>query len=254
MSDKRQPEPQAAAQRLARQERPRRFYKTATVGPGEVGFTVLLDGQPLRTPARKPLNIADPTLAAAVAREWDAQAEVVEPRTMPLTRIVNTAIDRVAGEMEAVRADIVAHAGTDLICYRADGPLSLVEAENALWAPLLDFAREELGARLILAEGIVHVAQDEAALVAIAEAVRPYDALGLSALHVATALTGSAIIALALAHGRLSAEEAWAAAHVDEDWQMEQWGRDETVLTRRAARFAELQAAALVLERGRSLR
>jgi len=246
--------PQTAARRLARQERPKRFYKMATVGPSETGFTVLLDGKPLRTPARKPMIVDDATVAEALAQEWDAQAEVIEPGTMPLTRIVNTAIDRVAGDVEAVRADIVAHAGTDLICYRADGPASLVEAEDALWTPLLDWAREELGARPILAEGIVHVAQDEAALAAIAEAVRSYDALGLAALHVATTLTGSAIIALALARGRLPAEEAWAAALVDEDWQMRHWGRDEVALSRRAARFAELQAAALILERGRSLR
>ncbi len=252
MSDKNPSDPRTAAQRLARQERPKRFYEAATVGPGETGFAVLLDGKPLRTPARKPVVVDDAMVAGALAREWDAQTEVIEPGTMPLTRIVNTAIDRVGGEMEAVRADIVAHAGTDLLCYRADGPDSLVEAENALWAPLLDWAREELGARLILAEGIVHVSQDAAALAAIAEAAEPFDALGLAALHVATTLTGSAILALALARGRLSVEEAWAAAHVDEDWQMSHWGRDEVALARRAARFAELQAAALILQRRRA--
>jgi len=251
MSDNKATDLRTAARRLARQERPKRFYRAATVGPGETGFAVLLDGRPLRTPARKPVVVDDALLAKALAEEWEAQTEVIEPGAMPLTRIVNTAIDRVAGEMDAVRADIVAHAGADLICYRADGPASLIEAENALWTPLLDWAREELGARLILAEGIVHVTQDEAALAAIAEAVRPVDALGLSALHVATTLTGSAILALALARGRLSAAEAWAAAHVDEDWQMSRWGRDDVALERRAARFAELQAAALILKRGR---
>ena len=252
MSDNKPSDPRTTVRRLARPERPKRFYKTAAVGPGETGFAVLLDGRPLRTPARKPVAVDDAAVAAALAKEWDAQAEVIEPGTMPLTRIVNTAIDRVAGDMKAVRADIVAHAGTDLICYRADGPGSLVEAENVLWTPLLDWAREELGARLILAEGIVHVSQDEAALAAIAEAVRPYDALSLAALHVATTLTGSAILALALARGRLSVDEAWAVAHVDEDWQMRHWGRDEVALARRAARFAELEAAALVLQRRRT--
>jgi chaperone required for assembly of F1-ATPase len=250
MSENKPSDPRTAARRLAKPERPKRFYKTAAVGPGETGFAVLLDGRPLRTPARRPMIVDDAAVAEALAREWDAQVEVIEPATMPLTRIVNTAIDRVSGEMEAVRADIVAYASSDLICYRADGPDSLVEAENALWTPLLDWAREELGARLILAEGIVHVAQDEEALASIGEAVRPFDALGLAALHVATTLTGSAIVALALARGRLSVDEAWAAAHVDEDWQMIQWGRDEAAFARRAGRFAELQAAALILESG----
>ena len=153
MSDHERSDPRTAVRRLARQERPKRFYKAATVGPGETGFGVLLDGRPLRTPARKPVVVDDAKVAAALAEEWDAQAEVIEPGTMPLTRIVNTAIDWVAGEMEAVRTDIVAHAGTDLICYRADGPDSLVEAENALWTPLLDWARGALGARLILPRG-----------------------------------------------------------------------------------------------------
>ena len=150
------------------------------------------------------------------------------------------------------QADIVAHAGSDLICYRAEGPEGLTAAEEAAWGPLVAWARDDLGARLLLAESIIHVAQDDAAIAAIDEAVKPFDALGLSALHVATTLTGSAIIALALARGRLTVEEAWGAAHVDEDWQMSQWGQDDMALARRAVRLAELKAAALVLERARA--
>lgn len=243
--------PETTAQRVARRALPRRFYASVAVGPGEPGFAVLLDGRAARTPARKPLAVPDQAVAAALAAEWDAQAEFLDPAKMPLTRLVNTALDRVAGEMAAVRADIVTHAGTDLICYRAEGPESLVAAEEAAWTPLLDWARQELGARLILAEGIVHVAQGETALSVIAEAVRPFDALGLAALHTVTTLTGSAVIALALARGRLTAEDAWAAAHVDEDWQMSQWGRDEVAFARRAARFSEFRSAALILERAR---
>lgn len=246
------PGPEATAQKLARPELPRRFYKAATVGPVEEGFAVLLDGRTARTPAKNLLAVADQAVAEGLAAEWEAQTERIDPGKMPLTRLVNTAIDRVSSEMAAVRADVVAHAGTDLLCYRADGPDTLIAAEDAAWTPLLDWARDDLGARLFLAEGIVHVPQDEAALSAIAAAVEPYDALRLSALHTATTLTGSAIVALALARGRLSADEAWQVAHVDEDWQMSQWGQDDIALARRAVRFSELKAAALVLERARA--
>ena len=166
---------------------------------------------------------------------------------MPLTRIVNAAIDRVAEEMPAVRASIVSHAGSDLICYRADGPEGLVKAQEAAWGPLVAFAREALGARLILAEGIVHARQTEAALAAVARALAAYDPLALAAIHTVTTLTGSGVIALAVARGRLTPEAAWAAAHVDEDWQMSLWGRDEMALAHRAARFKEMAAAALIL-------
>ena len=245
MSDK--PNPIATAQRLARPEPPRRFYKTAAAGPHAAGFAVLLDGKAALTPARKPLAVADRRVAEALAAEWEAQGERLDPAAMPLTRIVNAAIDRVAGETDAVRAEIVKYAGTDLICYRAEGPASLVAAQAAAWDPLIAWAQEALGVRLTLAEGIVHVAQDESALVAVDAALQPLDALSLAALSTITALTGSAVIALAVLKGRLKVDEAWAAAHVDEDWQLAHWGTDEAALARRAARRREIDAARLIL-------
>ncbi|MBN8995692.1 MAG: ATPase [Rhizobiales bacterium] len=246
-----EPDPVSTAQRLARPELPKRFYALATAEPvGEGGFALKLDGRGARTPARKPLAVKDKAVAEAIAAEWNAVGERIDPGAMPLTKLVNSAIDRVAAEMDAVRADIVAYAGTDAILYRADGPESLVSAEDAAWNPLLAWAREALGARFILAGGITHVRQDEGALAAIAEAVKPLDSLELAALHVVTTLTGSAIIALALARGRLTADEAWAAAHVDEDWQARHWGEDDMAMQRRAARRAEFDAAALVLKGG----
>ena len=253
MADRKEPtDAIALARRLTQPELPKRFYKQAAVEAGEEGFLLTLDGRKARTPAKNLLAVRDEAVAHALAAEWEAQVETINPDRMPLTRLANTAIDRVAGEMEAVRADIVAHAGSDLICYRAEGPEGLVAAEEAAWGPLVAWARDDLGARLLLVESIIHVAQDDAAMAAINAAVAPFDALGLSALHVATTLTGSAIIALALARGRLSVEEAWGAAHVDEDWQMSQWGQDDMALARRAVRLAELKAAALVLERARA--
>jgi chaperone required for assembly of F1-ATPase len=236
-----------AGGRIGRAPPPKRFYEAATAGPHEAGFAVHLDGRVAKTPAGKPLAVARQEIAAALAAEWAGQGETLDPAAMPLTRLVNSALDGVADEMEAVRADIVRHAGSDLLCYRADGPEGLVARQEEMWAPLLAFAREALGARLKLAEGIMHVEQDEATLDAIARALSGYDALSLAALHTVTTLTGSAVIALAVAHGRASPEDAWAAAHVDEDWQMCQWGYDEEALARREKRWREMQAAGLVL-------
>jgi chaperone required for assembly of F1-ATPase len=245
VSDK--PNPMTAAQRLAKPEPPRRFYKGAAAGPHANGFAVLLDGKAALTPARKPLAVADRRIAEALAAEWEAQSERLDPARMPLTRIVNAAIDRVAGEMQGVRAEIVKYAGTDLICYRADGPGSLVASQAAAWDPLVAWARDALGARLTLGEGIVHVPQDEASLLAIDAVLAPLNALALTALSTITTLAGSAVIALAVLKKRLTVDEAWAAAHVDEDWQMGQWGTDEAALARRAARRREMDAAGLIL-------
>jgi chaperone required for assembly of F1-ATPase len=241
--------PMGKAQRLARQTLPRRFYKDVTVGPHQAGFAVLLDGKVAKTPARKPLAVARKDVAEALAAEWRAQEGELAPATMPLTRLVNVAIDRVASESPAVRDDIVRHAGGDLLFYRAEGPQSLVEAEDRLWSPIIASAEKALGVRFILAEGIVPVAQSAVALAAVARAVAPYDGLDLAALHTVTTLTGSALIALALAEGRLTPEAAFEAAHADEDWQMRHWGRDDTALAEREARWREMRAAALVLSR-----
>ena len=246
MSDK--PNPMAAAQRLAKPEPPHRFYKRATAGRLGEGFAVLLDGKVALTPARKPLAVADRQVAEALAAEWEAQGDRLDPAAMPLTRIVNAALDRVAGEMQAVRAEIVKYAGSDLICYRAEGPASLQAAQAAAWDPLVAWAREALGARFALAAGVVHVAQDSGALAAVDAALLPLDPLGLAAVHTVTTLTGSAVIALALLKGRLMIDQAWAVAHVDEDWQMGQWGSDDAALARRAARHREMDAAGAILK------
>ncbi len=240
-------DPIERVRQLQRPELPKRFYREARAVAAEDGFGLALDGRTARTPARQPLVVASQALAEAIAAEWQGQGERIDPTSMPLTRIVNVAIDRVSSDMTAVRADIVKHAGSDLICYRAEAPAELVERQNALWEPLVAWAAERLGARLRLAEGIIHVAQDDAALSAIARALEAHEALQLAALHTATTLTGSAIIALAVGKGHLTPEAAWEAAHVDEDWQMSQWGKDSMAMARRTARWHEMQAAATIL-------
>ncbi|OAP41935.1 ATPase [Sinorhizobium glycinis] len=229
---------------------PKRFYKTVGIAEAEGGgHAVLLDGRPVRTPAKRPLAVPTLKLAELLAAEWDAQAEIIDPSAMPLTRIVNTAIDGVALDQRAVFDEIVRFAGSDLLCYRADSPAGLVQRQNEIWNPVLDWAAQSLGARFILAEGVIHQEQPHEAISAYAEGVRAFATpLGLACLHTITALTGSALLALAFGMGRLSAEDAWSAAHVDEDWQIEHWGTDEEAFQRRESRWKEMQAATAVLD------
>lgn len=238
--------PMQAAQRLMRPELPKRFYKEAGVVEREGGFHVALDGRTAKTPARNALAVPTAALAQALAQEWDAQSERIDPAAMPLTRIVNSALDGVAGEMTAVRGEIVKYAGSDLLCYRAEGPERLVQRQTGVWDPILAWAGETIGLKLRLAEGVMFLNQPEESLAALDRALAGLDAFRLAALHVMTTLSGSAVLAVAVAHGRLSVEEAWGAAHLDEDWNIEQWGADEEAMDRRARRFTEMRAAAKV--------
>jgi chaperone required for assembly of F1-ATPase len=239
--------PIEAARRGARPALRRRFYENATVSETPDGYAVQLDGKPVHTPARRPLAAPSLAIAQALASEWNAQTDVVDPAKMPLTRLANAIIDGVAETPKAVADEIKKYLASDLLFYRAGGPQGLVEWQARHWDPILQWAAEALGAKFYLGEGVVHVAQPEAALAAACGAV-PNDPWRLGAAHVITTLTGSALIALAMARGQLSAEAAWQAAHVDEDWNMEQWGRDEMAMQRRDFRHAEFQAAATVLE------
>ncbi|MBX3539030.1 MAG: ATPase [Chelatococcus sp.] len=224
---------------------PKRFYTVAGVDARPEGFALVLDGRGARTPGRKPLQFPTQAMAEAVAAEWAAQDDVIDPRRMPLTRLANSAIDGVADNGEAVAAEVVRYAGSDLLCYRADHPEKLVARQVALWDPVLDWARAELGARFILAEGVMHVEQPAAALAAVAARVQRYPGpFALAALNVMTTLSGSVLLALAVAEGHLSPAEAWTAAHVDEDAQIEVWGEDEEASARREARWLDFAAAA----------
>ncbi len=233
---------------------PKRFYKAATVGVVDDGFEVLLDGRPVNTPARRRVRVPAPAIAEALAAEWATQGEIIDPATMPLTRLVNTAIDGVADQMTAVEAELVQYAASDLVCYRAGEPEGLVAAQSAAWDPVVAFARDRLGARLALAEGVMFVAQSEAALAALALATRsrvgdgPAAAFRLAALYELTTLTGSLALALAVASGEMTVDAAWAAAHVDEDFQMRTWGADAEALARRERRFTDMRAAAFLAQ------
>jgi chaperone required for assembly of F1-ATPase len=238
------PDPVRRAQIQMKAPLPKRFYKDVSVGETAGEHSILLDGRPVKTPAKRSLTLPTRAAAELVAAEWDAQKEVIDPVKMPLTRLVNSALDGVAAELDAVFDDIVNYAGTDLLCYRADTPGSLVDAQAAKWDPVLYWAAEELGARFILAQGVIHQEQPQPAVAAFREALRKHRTpLALAALHTITTLTGSALLALAFAEGRLDAEQAWHAAHADEDWNIEQWGSDAEAEGRRAARWADMKAA-----------
>ena len=240
-------DPVQAARRAVRPHLRRRFYQRAEVEDADGEFRIVLDGRPVKTPARRTLAAPTRALAQALAAEWEAQRDVIDPAKMPLTRLANTIIDGVADAPSAVAAEVNRYLACDLVFYRAPGPTGLVAWQAKAWDPVLAWVREALGARFVLAEGIAFVAQPAQSLAAASSAI-PTDPWRLGAMHAVTTLTGSALIAIALARGALSVDAAWAAAHVDEDWNMKFWGRDALALERRAARFSEMQAAATVLE------
>jgi chaperone required for assembly of F1-ATPase len=240
-------DPVQAARRAVRPHLRRRFYERAEVEDADGEFRVVLDGRPVKTPARRTLAAPKRALAQALAAEWDAQRDVIDPAKMPLTRLANTIIDGVTDAPSAVADEVKRYLACDLVFYRAPGPAGLVAWQAEAWDPVLAWVRETLGARFVLAEGIAFVAQPAQSLAAASSAI-PTDPWRLGAMHAVTSLTGSALIAIALSRGALSVDAAWAAAHVDEDWNMKFWGRDALALERRAARFSEMQAAATVLE------
>jgi chaperone required for assembly of F1-ATPase len=241
-------DPRESARRGGRPKLRKRFYSQAHVGEAEGGgFPLLLDGKPVKTPARRSLAAPTKALTEKIAEEWNAQAELIDPGRMPLTRLANAVIDAVADAAGPVADEVAQYLGADLLCYRAEAPPGLVERQTQHWDPVLEWAQRSLGARLKLAQGIMHVAQPSEALAALRAKI-PTDPWRLGALSAITTLTGSGLLALALERGALEPDAAWAAAHVDEDWQRSQWGRDDAALERRAYRSAEFQAAVAVLK------
>ncbi|MCU0856651.1 MAG: ATPase [Rhodobacteraceae bacterium] len=221
---------------------PKRFWTEATVGEVSGRLTVLLDGRPIRTPSKALLALPSAALAAAVAAEWAAQDETLRPATMPMTRLANTAIDRVTPEFDAVAAIVAAFGETDLLCYRAGAPEELVRRQAEAWDPLLDWAARRHGARLAVTTGILPVGQPEAAIAALAGAVRALSPWELTALHELVSLTGSLVLGLAVAGGACPADAAWTLSRIDEDWQTEQWGADaeaEATAERRRSEYLE---------------
>ena len=225
---------------------PRRFWTDAATKAVAGGHAVRLDGRPVRTPAKRELVVPTAALAEGVAAEWRAQGERIDPLTMPLTRAANAALDKVAPQEAEVAAELAGYGASDLLCYRADAPEGLVARQRAAWDPMLDWAAEALGARLVTTEGVMPALQPEAALEALRSRVAAAGPWGLTALSEFTTLTGSLVLGLAALEGARPLDALWAASRVDEDWQAELWGADADEAARVAVkRDAFLQAGRL---------
>ncbi len=224
-----------------------RFYEAAWTEAVEEGWTVVLDGRPLNTPQRARLTLPSAPLAEAIAAEWQAQDVKINPAAMPLTRLTNSAIDRAAPRRDEVIEGLLAYGESDLLCYRAEWPEKLSLLQARAWDPVLDWAREALGANLHVVAGVMHTAQPRAAIAALEKALRAQSDFELTAMNQMTTLTASLVLSLAIAYERLSVEEAWRDAHIDEDWQIAQWGEETEARERREARWADMAAAARFL-------
>jgi chaperone required for assembly of F1-ATPase len=221
----------------------KRFWTAATAAPEGDGFGVRLDGRPLRTPARKALAVPTLALAQAIAGEWQAAADPVDPLGLPLTRLANSAIDGVAASLAGVRDAVAAYGASDLLCYRAPQPEGLVRRQAERWDPWLAWARDHLGAPLVAAVGVMHVAQPPGALARLTDEVARHDAFTLAALHQFVAISGSLILGLAVVRGALDPGEAFDLGRIDEAWQAAQWGEDAEAAAVTRQRRADFLAA-----------
>lgn len=220
----------------------KRFWKEVTVAPEGDGHGIGLDGRPVRTPGRAALALPSPALADGVAEEWRAVGETLDPRAMPLTGLANAAIDRIEPARATFAAGLAAYGESDLLCYRADEPEPLVARQAAAWDPLLDWARGRYDIHFETVTGVIHRPQPPATVARLGDAVAALDAWQLAGLSPLVTVSGSLVIGLALVEGAIDADRAWAAAHVDEDWQAEQWGEDSLAVEARAARRRDFDA------------
>lgn len=230
----------------------RRFWTSADVEPAEGGWQVVLDGRPVRTPGKRPLILPTRALARAIADEWDAQADAIDPGAMPLTRAANSAVEKVAPQFDAVADMLAEYGGTDLICYRAERPAALAARQAEAWDPLVLWAHQALDAPLRVTRGVMPVAQDPVALARLRARLGQLSPWELTALHDLVTLPGSLVLGLAVLSGRLDADTAHAAARIDEEYQAQEWGRDDEAEAAAAARLEALRVAARLLSLLRS--
>ncbi|NNE84974.1 MAG: ATPase [Alphaproteobacteria bacterium] len=228
----------------------KRFYKTVTVEADEAtsAFSIMLDRKSVQTPARKPLQVPGEGLAAAIAAEWEAQGDEIVVGSMPLTQVAATALDRISSDVAAYVRQIAAYGETDLLCYRADNPATLVARQMETWQPLVEWVGDAISAPLTVTQGVAPIAQPPESLTALQAVVAAHNIFEMSALGLATTASGSLIIALALSQGRLDAETAFEAGYLDEMWQVEKWGTDAEAEASRATARADLKTAAQFFE------
>ncbi|MCP5382608.1 MAG: ATPase [Kordiimonadaceae bacterium] len=221
----------------------KRFYKKVTVENENDGFFVLLDGKKVKTPEKSPCLMPTRKLAEAVAKEWNDQVKAIIPATMPIFKLVNTAIDRVGKRRDELISELVSFAGSDQICYRAEAPDTLVKLQDSTWNPLLDWLKNKFDIKLKLSAGIIFVEQDGEQLDKFRTIFENIESFELTALYTMVTVTGSVTIGLSLFNGHSSFEQAWEAGHLDENFQASEWGIDEEAEQRRSALKAELANA-----------
>jgi chaperone required for assembly of F1-ATPase len=225
----------------------KRFYKEVSVAAAAEGHQVLLDGRPVRTPARRALAVPSATLAAAVADEWRAQGETLQPASMALTRLISTAIDRMPALRAAAIDEVLGYAETDLLCYRAATPADLADRQQQLWQPWLDWLARSHGVELVVTTEMLPVPQPETALARLRSSVEPLDDWRLVGLHAVTTALGSVVLGLALFEGEIDAEQAIAASLLDEQFEIDRWGREREMERRHNALRYDVEAAARFL-------
>ena len=231
----------------------KRFWKESAVVETGAGWGITLDGRAVKTPSKLDLAVPTRPMAEAIATEWDAQEDVIDPRIMPMTRFANSAIEKVKPQRSAVIEYLAEYGDTDLLCYRADSPEGLVTMQSDGWDPLLDWASEALGARLLVAQGVMHVAQPANALEALRSRVDAFDDFSLAGFHDLVGLSGSLVLALAVTGGRVSVDAAWDLSRIDEAWQISQWGEDEEAAIAAAAKRAAFGEAARFFQLAQNL-
>lgn len=205
----------------------KRFWKQAAVIEAEGGFAVELDGRGVKTPAKQVMRVPTKAMAEAIAQEWDAQVDIINPNTMPVTKTANAAIDKVTVQHEEVAQMLAAYGDSDLLCYRAEAPEELVERQNQHWNPMLDWAAETLGARLEPRTGVIHIPQDPEAVNVLSVRTHALDAFELAAFHDLVSLSGSLVLGFAATLDARPIDDLWTLSRLDELWQEEQWGEDE---------------------------
>lgn len=223
----------------------KRFWTEARADVRDHGYGVFLDDRPVATPNKTPLIMPTLKMAKAAAAEWGAQDEKIDPLTMPVTRSANSAIDKVATQQPEVVSMLAEYGGSDLLCYRAIGPVELIARQAAAWDPLLDWAETEFGHRLTVGEGVMHIAQDPALLSNFHAEVASFDNFALTAVHDLIAMSGSLVIGLAVTRGAITVQDAWGASRIDEHWQIEQWGEDDEATETESKKKAAFEHAAL---------
>ncbi len=225
-----------------------RFYTAVAIEENALGYAITLDGRSPKSPGGKALTIPTRVLAQHIGQEWDAQDPKIDLNTMPLTRLVFSALDQVANHRDHVVGEVSAYAATDLLCYRADGPRELIAKQQDVWDPICAWCAETFDAPLVCVSGIMAAEQPQVSLANLRQAITEKDDFTLAALHMATKMTGSLVLALAVAHGYLTKDAAWAASRLDEDWQAEKWGQDEEANILAAQKQADFFAAAIFLD------